>query len=519
MKSQLFKTLTMGIMAGVLSLVAAIFYPWPTPVQKSASVGKPLFEDYDTSSVRTMRISQYDDDKGQLDGIVLRRRGQKWVIPSQKEYLANNVAQFTASANSLNERVVLEERTENVSDHLEYGVVDPADFRKSNDPSALGQKIVLEDRQKRTIASLIVGRRVDEKNPQETRRFVRIPGQPTVYVCEFDIRSMNTDFRAWVDPNLFQLDTTTPFNKIQIEDYRLDPKTLQYTQKNYRVDLRINDELRNFGIKTLEVEGTLGTWQPAQFTRQMSVPFQTLLPQQLPNVQFSEVERKSSELAELFRNQSADANAITLNKLNALGFKYQGFKNDAYQFDSAGGEITVETKDGVRVTMYVGGISANSAKTEILQVSRYAIMVAGLDESVVDMPTRPKLSGNPEEAEKQNKAYLREVEARKNQLKTAAIRASEFNQQFADWIYIIPENIIANLRPELDLTNVQLASNPESRSGGNNPAGDKTSDQKTVDQAPNKTAEKSEGKDSESNSDSKGEDGTEKSEPESKSDD
>ena len=437
----------MGLIAAVTAGAAWIYYPWPEKVVESAIVGKPLFESYDTSSVRMIRISGYDDNKNEVDRILVRRKGQKWVIPSKREYVASNVAQYTAAVNCLNAREVLEERTSNQQDYLEYGVIDPKDADSAANTDAIGTKIILEDRQGRMIANLIVGKPVSD-NARETKHFVRVPGQPSVYVCEFDRRATQTDFRAWVDPNLFKLTQEIALNDIVVENYRIDPKSLgSGPQKNYRANLKVGRQ--KLDLATMEIGGGAGEWRRVGFTEQMSTQLQSVAAQ-LFSIRFSNVQKKDPKVADLLTSQKEGAGRDKFKWLESYGFVNTGYDRSCYQYDGVGGEVSLTTADGVVVSMYIGKI-AERAEGE-LQLSRYAMFVAGVDPSVYPEPKKPQATDDEEQSKKDEKTYLRLVEERNGKIKNAGIRASELNQQYADWLFMVPENVIENLRPEIDVS-------------------------------------------------------------------
>ena len=98
----------MGLMAAVTSAAAFYYYPWPVEVKQSARVGASLFEEYDSTAVRSIQITKFNDDSGSLDRIRLDRSGEKWVVPSKRKYIADNTPQITLTANSLGECIVLE---------------------------------------------------------------------------------------------------------------------------------------------------------------------------------------------------------------------------------------------------------------------------------------------------------------------------------------------------------------------------------------------------------------------------
>ena len=188
MKTPFVQTMVMALVALIASGVAASFYPWPEPVVESEIVGKPLFEPYDTTAVRSIKISEFNEDRNALDRMVLRRSGEKWIIPENKNYIASNARQISAAANALNEVLVLDEKTDEQQAYLEYGVVDPDEYQKTPNRSALGAKIILEDRNGKSLASLIVGKALKD-DPTKLKHFVRIPGQPNLYVIDFNKNS------------------------------------------------------------------------------------------------------------------------------------------------------------------------------------------------------------------------------------------------------------------------------------------------------------------------------------------
>ena len=126
MKSAIQTTLLMGIMAAVFASAAAWFYPWPKVVNVNAQVNKPLFEDYDTTSVRGIEISAFDEDRTEVDRLRVQRKGERWVIPQKSEYDVTGGDRVIQVVKALNGRTVLEVSSDSQTDHVKYGVVDPS---------------------------------------------------------------------------------------------------------------------------------------------------------------------------------------------------------------------------------------------------------------------------------------------------------------------------------------------------------------------------------------------------------
>lgn len=454
MKLPLVKTLVMALIAMIASAVAASFYPWPEPVVESEIVGKPLFESYDTTAVRSIRITRFNDDLNGLDRMILRRSGEKWVVPERKKFIASNALQIAAAANSLNEVVVLDEKTDEQQAYLEYGVVDPDEYQNTPNRSALGTKIILDDRNGKSLASLIIGTPLKD-DPRRLKHFVRIPGQPSVYVIDFNPLALSTDFKDWVDSNLFQLSNRMPVNEILIDDYRFDEKSGPQSRRSiYRAAISVDQQ----GLRLASVKSPDGDGEPVEIevTPELNQQVQ-VVSGQLANIQFSNVLRKNSELAKVMR--SPDKKNIASSQfdlLKPLGFFKAGFEMATFDFESVGGEVSVTTADGLVTTLYIGTIAAKTNADE-LELSYNVMLVAGVDESILPEPVKPEPNDDPEIAEKEEKEYLRKIEQRKEAIKAVQVRASEANQRHADWIYIVSENVIENIRPDLDLSSTAAA--------------------------------------------------------------
>ncbi len=448
----------MGLMAAVTSAAAFYYYPWPVEVKQSARVGASLFEEYDSTAVRSIQITKFNDDSGSLDRIRLDRSGEKWVVPSKRKYIADNTPQITLTANSLGECIVLEETTDQQRDYLEYGVLDPADFSSTPNKSALGAKIVLEDRDRKELGSLIVGKPLKDG----TKHWVRIPGQPTVYVVEFNPRAINTDFKSWVDPNLFQLSNQMPTNKIVIENYKIDKTKLDEKPKNdYRAVLKPGRG--KLDLAEIKRGDGSGGWVNTPMTQEVSDQLQVIA-SQIGMIQFPDVLLKPATVAEAMGDPQATVNDAIFEPLRQYGFVKRGFKNGMYEFDSVGGEVSVASADGVVITLYRGSVSTQSGDG----ISDNVMLTASFDDSILPIVKQPPATIKPEEAEKAKKAYLREVEARKNIVQASLARTAAINQQHAKWIYIVSEELTDRIFP--DVTLPKLTNSPSAKVGVDNPA-------------------------------------------------
>jgi hypothetical protein len=450
MKSPIIKTFVMFLVALAASAVAAAFYPWPERVVESEIVGKPLFEAYDTNAVRSIEIMRFDEETDSLEQVLLRRSAERWLMPSFKKFIATNTLQIAATANSLSDCIVIEEKTDQQQEYAEYGVVDPSEYQNTTNRSSMGTKLILKNRNDKELGSLIVGKRLKD-DPKQLKHFVRIPGQPSVYIVELDPMALTTDFRGWINPNLFQLGSI-PINKIEIENYRIPEMTAETKrQLNYRAALNVGQD--SLQVLSLETGSREGGWDKVESSPQINQQLQVLTTQ-LDNLEFVDVRKKTAELSALFRSPKAEANKALLESLKPLGFVFSGFGNNVYEIDSSGGEVSVETMDGVVLTLNIGGI-ANQAGKDGLQLNYYALITAGVDESVLPKPEKQKATDNEEENQNNEKAYKRDLQMLQDVVKLSRSRASEINQKHADWVYIVSEKVIENIRPDVDLSSAK----------------------------------------------------------------
>lgn len=488
MKSPLIKTALMGLIAAIISGIAATFYPWPEVVVESDLVGKPLFEAFDASSVRSISIIKYDSDRNGLDRIELRRSGEKWLIPAKQNFIANNARQISLAVNSLNGKV-LENRSSDQQDHVLYGVVDPLEFESATNRKSLGTKVILQDRNNRELASLIVGDSPRNESQQlATKHFVRIPGQPNVYVMEVSTDSLVTDFPRWVNSDLLGAASQIPIETIEIKNYRLDAEKLSVESATdlrwiYRCVTNVSKKTRTLEVPAQSAQESDDDSDKQTKSGDNGLAEIELTPENnaqlqqlglfLGNIIFTDVQRKSPPAAAILKQRAAKK-STDLDSLAKFGFvatDSKSKKDFGLQFKSLGGEVVFRTTDGVAITILIGAIVENSTAVN-LSLNHYVMLYATVDESLLPEPKRSEpneeetksddaeksdavkddaIAEQDNAAEKDEKAYLRLVAAREAKLKAATQRAAELNQAYADWYYIVSESIINGLRPDLTI--------------------------------------------------------------------
>ena len=444
MKSPFVKTICLGLLAALVSSIAASFYPWPERVVESEMIGKPLFESYDTSAVFKIRILKFDRDKEVLEQITLERKGEKWTIPASNKFVATNATQIAVVAKSLNELTVLSEESSDSEAFLDKGVVDPSKYESTTDRSSLGTKLILEDHKGRRIASLIVGSSLNDDGSLLKNHFVRVPGQPTVYQVEFNKSSLATEFTRWVDSDLFGFKLRSPGvapGLIGIDNYRVNTgsESEEDQERNYQAEFEFSkDGIRMLGFTKEDSAGKLQRFEPSQ---DLGSQFASMVGQ-IASIKFHDVKKKPTKIAKTMREPTESIGDSIFEPLKDIGFVKIGFQEKNFDFQAVGGEVYVRHGDGVKVTLHIGDV-ATGAISDSLRVSLHVMVSAGVDESIYALPAKPD--------DLNDKEYLRKLKQRDDAIKAASIRASGLNQLHANWIYLVPEDVIESIRPDVKI--------------------------------------------------------------------
>ena len=435
----------MGIVAAVLCGVAAAWYPWPRDVVVDQKVNQDLIEDYETRLIRSMTITRFDSDKNNLDRFELRRKGERWVMPDKAGFTATADRRIAEVASSLIGRTIFDKMSDNQEDHLEYGVVDPAEFRAATNRASLGMKIELKDRNQQTLAAVIIGSPV-KGDPTGSRHYVRIPGQPAVYTIDIPKRIFSTRFADWIDPNLFALPvpgSDLTVQNVTINSNRIDPDGIADAepQELYRAAFENSAD----GPKLMIAIPDVDDGEPIKATESQVRQFAPVV-STLGQLTIVDVKPMLPGLSDAFKSPTVELKPADFAELNPLGFRLvEWTQADGFKFLSTGGSVSVAVSDGVVTSMHFGSLAQQDTNEE-LALNYYVLMAAHVDESLIEIPEKPETD---EEASPENKAWLRAVAARDEKLKSAVRRVKQLNSEFTKWIYVVPETVVEALRPEL----------------------------------------------------------------------
>ena len=448
--SPLLKTLSLVIVALVTSAGAAFYYPWAENEAKSSTVGEPLFKDYEPTTVRRIKIERFDAETGKLATVVARRKGEQWLLPDKDNFIATNARHIAQVTNSLLQREVLDETSTQEADHSTFGVIDPALYETTANKSALGIKITLEDASKRPIANLIVGKPAEQNlNNQLQKRFVSVPGQPSVYMIEINPSALTTQFAAWIQPNLFQVSQQAE-SKLFYEKTNEDADEQLTYKLVFDTSPATPPAPGELPLAMLQQPNGKGELVDATLTDASKQPV-SLMVRQLIVLSVTNVFANDSAVSRAILDLKKPAEADDFESLRSRGVEFESSEPGNVFFKGTRGKAGVEFGTGLVISLYLGNpladIDATADRTE-----RYGLLVASVDESLIEMPVEPEDDDEdePDEAEKKKKAYLLAVKERDETLRSSRVAANEFNQQHAGWTYAVSEAAVTNMLPVLE---------------------------------------------------------------------
>ena len=133
-------------------------------------VGKPLFADFeDPDQAKQMEVVEFDEDLGEPSTFKVARKNDAWVIPSHNDYPADAEENLAKAATLFVGLDVINVVSDERKDHVTFGVVRPDRDKVSLGDEGVGKLITMKDEQGRTLAELIIGKEVLEKEGQRLR--------------------------------------------------------------------------------------------------------------------------------------------------------------------------------------------------------------------------------------------------------------------------------------------------------------------------------------------------------------
>ena len=443
--------------AVVLSVMAYAFYPKAASSGMEEQVNKPLFK-FDPEKVRSLAIVKFDSERNSFDELVMDNHVVNgWSIPSKFGYPVDSAEKLVLTASSLAGLVVLGIASEDPTDEETYGVVEPKPGLKAGQ-KGVGTRVTLKNREKQDIASIIIGKEVKDRPGQ---RFVRVPEQRFIYVCEYDPSVLTTDFFEWINPRILDFGTQWSVRNLSLDKYGATKTALLEVNPSYRADLLLDQSKWT----------TLAYVDSADAKASPSLDVAELERVRLAieNFEIQDVARKSRAMALSLQQRNGIPNTFqVLGDLQRIGFFLDEMVSPAREM-GAGGELAFTSTVGIRYRMLFGNLLASEA-TGRANDQRYVMVSADVDPDFFPMPAKPQSGGgtpekkndapvppgggncgeatNQDDDREARRQYQIKLEERKNRIELTRNAADQINKRFSDWFYVIDNELYRRLMPD-----------------------------------------------------------------------
>jgi hypothetical protein len=401
-----------GRTTAIFGLIAAICLglAWWTKPEAAVSeqtalterVGQDVFEKFsDPESAASMQIIKYDETLAQLDRFEVARDPETklWTLPSNDGYPADAADQVKDATTPLIGLKILSVMTDVASDHELYGVINPDDEKLAAGAAGVGMLVTFKDEGDQVLASLVIGKEVDQA---EGQRFVRIPTEDAVYKVELDTAAFSTEFRDWIEGELLGV-RSMDITQVGVRDYTLEQSLTQVTlKKNFNAQVSYSavdakwslDEMTSFETGS-PVDSQLAEGE------ELNEEFLNSLRTAVQDLTIVDVQRKPKGLAaDLKADDSLLNDRESIASLQQQGF-FAAAGPDGTEIFAAGGETIVGTDEGVEYLLRFGEATASLSSIEDGEsdsgLSRYLLVTAKLNENRFPAPELEPLPETVEE--------------------------------------------------------------------------------------------------------------------------
>ncbi len=498
--NELTKTL-LYVGAAVLTLgIAVVIQPSKGGATIDDEVGKPLFPELSTAEANGLEVISYDEELGEIDRFKVAQQEQGiWAIPSKQNYPADAQERLVNAATMFVDLDVVNVVSEKDSDHETFGVVEPSQETKVGE-EGVGTLVTVFDGQTK-LAALVVGKPV---KGLEGQHYVRRPGKSRVYQVKIDPSQLSTRFADWIETDLLKLNTWD-LSSLTMKDYSVESqRTLQgfaITDYDQRLEVKVSDDNGTWMLDRLKEfrdgELRVATLEPGE---ELNKERLDTLKDALGDLKIVDVERKPKGLgADLKADKAFMDDMESKVSLADKGFFAVTFEDGSSDLWCSDGELLVDTKEGVRYVLRFGQIAGLGEAVEgedgedaETTVNRYMFVSVQLNEEQFPLPDLEPLPEGAEalqadetsdaegaadaegdadadgeaasgdegaaaegsgadselalEVERITKANQRKIDERNDKIEAAKAKVSELSYRFADWYYIVSDDVFKKLR-------------------------------------------------------------------------
>jgi hypothetical protein len=467
-------------------------------VTEGPKEGSELFPTFKDPSVATsLEIKQFDEALAKVTPFIVSKQGGVWTLPSHGNYPADAESQLKAVAETFADLKILGVAAKDNKEHDLYGVNDPD--KADVGTKGVGTLIAMQDDKGNDLLRMIVGKEVAGA---ANHRFVRKPSEDWVYVTTIDMSKLPTDFEKWIEKDLLKL-STFDVNRVVLKDYLILP-TNRGAALQHRMDATLSydsgrspdqwklEEMQIYRQGGQPVSSTLGSLE--ELNKQKLDDLRNAL----GDLKIVDVTRKPAGLGNSLKIAPDKLPSEDAVQLQQYGFFPNQRSDGALDIYGANGELVVDTKDGVEYLLRFGNIKSQvssptatkkadkdkadkdkkdkSATEDEVKVNRYLFVVAQLAPSILTPPIPEPEPAGPEQPKEEKKdadakaadqkadekaptvdpqqaereRVRKENERKRNEYndrrKKAETRVKELNDRFADWYYVVSEDVYKKLR-------------------------------------------------------------------------
>ena len=433
--SELNKTTVFGGAAVVLVVLALLTAPRRAAPDAFFDVGETFFPEFtDPETATTLEVVGFDEETASAAVFRVTNRNGLWTIPSHHDYPADGKERLANTAAAVIAITKDDFRSDNVTDHESFGVIDPLDDSVST-LRGRGRRVTFKGANEEVLADLIIGNMVDVRAGYN---FVRVPDQNRVYAARANI-DISTQFNDWIETNLLEVERDDVKHAV-LNDYQIDEQTGAVRRRG------------EFIVDWVEED----VWTANDVPAGMEVDFvqMNLLVGGIIGLEIVGVRPKPEGLSGNLR-QAFQERTITnadIQTMQSRGF----YPTQSGDMLSNEGELVVRTEEGVRYTLRFGEILFGSGNAVAIGdetsddqdagvgENRYVLITAEFDESGLPEPPRSsnrdfenKAEGQWTDADRENKERA-DLHARwERRTETGRSRAEELSARFASWYYVV----------------------------------------------------------------------------------
>ncbi|KAA3637759.1 MAG: DUF4340 domain-containing protein [Calditrichaeota bacterium] len=411
-----------GVALGLL-LIAYFVTPERITPEAFQDQGEQFFPEFtDPNTAMTLEVIEFDKNTGAPKPFKVTFENDRWLIPSEYNYPADARDRLAQTAAGIIELKKDDVRSDNTSNYVLTGVIDPLD--ETAGLEGRGTRVTIKGENEVILADIIIGNPVEGKSDY---RFVRLPEQKRVYAAKVNL-DLSTKFQDWIETDLL-LAVKDSINFLLIQDYSINERTGKLNNKDFIALNKKNNEWKADKMPSGKVVSKAAIDSMLFALTELRIVGVRPKP---PGV--------SASLQKLSQGKT-EIKQSDMRSLQSRGFYFTG----EGQLVSNEGELTVRTTEGVQYKLRFGEVvSGEQIEGQAPQENRYLFITAEFADKLYPEPEKPTNMDFQNKADYQltdqdqvNKGRDKKHSEWEQAVAVGKQKAEMLNNRFADWYYII----------------------------------------------------------------------------------